>query len=77
MSYFERYPQPAEAKATARRWWKGSTAEARRTWDATDTLILLGVGLIVAGVALIHPPSALILGGAVGVALVILAGGKQ
>ena len=77
MSRFERYAEPPQPKPTARRWWHVSTTEESRTWDATDALILLGVGLVIAGVAWIHPPSALVLGGAVLVAVVILAGGKQ
>ena len=46
-----------------------------RLWrHATDGLILLGAGLIVAGAWLIYPPIALILGGALLISIVILGG---
>ena len=41
---------------------------------ASDALILVGAAAIIAGVAMIHPPSALIVGGACLVFLALLGG---
>lgn len=46
----------------------------RLTRYATDALVLLGCGAIVAGVAWIHLPSALILGGVLLVFLALIGG---
>ena len=72
MSRFERYPEPAKPKATARRWWNFSTTEESHTWDLTDAAILVGLALVVAGIALVSKPVALIVGGVVLAGLAVL-----
>ena len=73
MSYFEKYPDPPYSKPTASRWWSvlSTTGETRR-WDLADFCIVVGLGLFVAGVALVSKPAALIVGGVLLAGLAVL-----
>jgi len=59
VSRFERFPEAAPAKR-------------RPSWDVADLGIVLGLGLVVAGIALVYRPAALIVGGVVLVGLAVL-----
>ncbi len=52
MSRFERFAEPAKPKR-------------RGAWDLVDVAVLLGLGLVVAGIALVSKPAALIVAGVV------------
>jgi hypothetical protein len=58
MSRFEKFPERTE------------TAKPKsRTWDVTDACIVIGLALVVAGIAFVSRPAALIVGGMVLVGL--------